>query len=265
MLANFIQNSGVMRPNGSVAPFPEASGRSGRHQLRWGVYDQAHVPPQVPSTRHMGFRCDGCHVSNFRGVRFRCLNCPNFDYCSSCHAQRHELNPPHPRDHTFEEIRVPLSPVVTEAQLADLLNRGFIRVARSFRPDMAPTLSNDQVAWWLADNKRLVSIDQMIASDPEWTCSICSEGVEAEADHGWVVQICGPPPTWDGHAADAQARANSKETQRRGEGETAGEDSELYQVNDLHEQRHVYHEGCLRRWLLTRNSCPICRRAPVVE
>lgn len=46
--------------------------------------------------------------------------------------------------------------------------------------------------------------------------------------------------------------------------EAAREAARERSVTRLDPQGHVYHEMCLRRWLVKRNSCPVCRRTPVV-
>eukprot|EP00913_Durusdinium_trenchii_P001910 g1768.t1 len=56
-------------------------------------------------------------------------------------------------------------------------------------------------------------------------------------NNGWLVRIC------RGDEADSNEACGGRP------GEIDG---------------HMYHEGCLRRWLMKRNSCPVCRRSPVV-
>ena len=41
-------------------------------------------------TTHMNITCDKCHTSNFKGRRFKCLVCPDFDLCEKCeHSHIH--------------------------------------------------------------------------------------------------------------------------------------------------------------------------------
>jgi len=48
---------------------------------------------------HYGYTCDGCKSSPIIGTRYKCLTCPNFDFCLKCvEKQKHEDN------HTFEAI-----------------------------------------------------------------------------------------------------------------------------------------------------------------
>jgi hypothetical protein len=37
---------------------------------------------------HHGFNCDGCKKSNFTGVRNKCLECEDFDFCEDCHKNK---------------------------------------------------------------------------------------------------------------------------------------------------------------------------------
>jgi len=111
-------------------------------------------------------------------------------------------------------------------------------------------LTKEDIAWWLADDRHLADVDELAAQDPPWSCSICSEGVEAEAIHGWPVRICGSDET-DGTSSSStssdQAASSTAETRPK---------------RPL--DGHFYHEGCLGQWLLKKNSCPVCRRCPIV-
>ena len=37
--------------------------------------------------KHYGIHCDGCDKSNFSGKRFKCNQCPDFDFCGDCHQK----------------------------------------------------------------------------------------------------------------------------------------------------------------------------------
>jgi len=48
---------------------------------------------------HYGFACDGCNQYPLVGVRYRCEQCADFDFCAKCH-QKGE----HDKTHTFKTI-----------------------------------------------------------------------------------------------------------------------------------------------------------------
>nr|CAG8461547.1 4286_t:CDS:10 [Entrophospora candida] len=54
---------------------------------------------------HPGIRCDGCEKLII-GVRFKCANCPNFDFCGNCEAS--PLNT-HDITHIFLKVKFPVS------------------------------------------------------------------------------------------------------------------------------------------------------------
>jgi len=226
----------------------------------------------------VGVICDGCRIRDFAGVRYRCLRCRDFDLCAACHTQRGTLHPGHP----FEAIRTPRPSV--PAVLADFMARAASRTVVAFigmgleESEERSGLDDACISWWLAGDRRLVGIDQMALEDPSWCCPICSEGVEAESSSGWVVQICGntgpshnttaasgtesataDDPSTNAARTDPMPDTNVSHGDVAVNGETA--------VADHMAERgkgHVYHEACLRKWLLKRNSCPVCRRSPVV-
>lgn len=37
---------------------------------------------------HFGITCDGCKKHEFTGVRYKCDQCQNFDFCQSCYEKR---------------------------------------------------------------------------------------------------------------------------------------------------------------------------------
>lgn len=110
-------------------------------------------------------------------------------------------------------------------------------------------LDDTQVSWWLAGDDRLADANRVAKEDPSWTCPICSEGLEAEGAHGWLVRICNPseskPPSAVSSPTSKSASPEVVKQAPSSEG-------------------HLYHEGCLRRWLLKKNACPVCRRTPVI-
>jgi len=49
---------------------------------------------------HYGVTCDGCGVVPIKGVRFKCLVCPNYDLCGPCEAKN-----THPSSHTLLKLK----------------------------------------------------------------------------------------------------------------------------------------------------------------
>lgn len=62
---------------------------------------------------HVGIRCDGCYPEDktkskdIIGVRFVCLDCKNFDLCSSCEQKGVEIGD-HRRSHNMGKIKKPV-------------------------------------------------------------------------------------------------------------------------------------------------------------
>ncbi|TCD64312.1 hypothetical protein EIP91_004259 [Steccherinum ochraceum] len=60
----------------------------------------------APGKIHNGTDCDGCEQSPLRGVRFRCIQCTDFDFCRSCLSNPSVLEK-HNIDHKFWPINEP--------------------------------------------------------------------------------------------------------------------------------------------------------------
>lgn len=52
---------------------------------------------------HRGITCDGCQVGPIVGVRYKCTQCYDFDFCEKCEAKGE-----HPKDHIFKKIKEPI-------------------------------------------------------------------------------------------------------------------------------------------------------------
>jgi hypothetical protein len=63
--------------------------------------------PSEPIVRHFGITCDGCDQENIIGDRFKCADCPNFDYCGTC-FNTEELRKSHGESHKFVKIDKPV-------------------------------------------------------------------------------------------------------------------------------------------------------------
>lgn len=76
--------------------------------LRGLLYYIAENDAKRKAYEHRGVNCEDCGVMPIRGVRWHCLNCPDFDLCSSC-----ETNARHPKTHVFAKIKIPV-PVLSQ-------------------------------------------------------------------------------------------------------------------------------------------------------
>eukprot|EP00927_Polykrikos_kofoidii_P056350 TRINITY_DN50491_c0_g1_i1.p1 TRINITY_DN50491_c0_g1~~TRINITY_DN50491_c0_g1_i1.p1 ORF type:complete len:411 (+),score=77.63 TRINITY_DN50491_c0_g1_i1:148-1233(+) len=200
-----------------------------------------HHSHRMPNQTNFGVICDACQARDFPGVRYRCCTCLDYDLCSDCYPQRQSFHP----DHQFEALRPGLMPTVFTV----------VEINLEEEAEVDTGLTEAQVAWWLADQRRLACFSGLSSQDPPWSCPICSEGLEAEHCHGWVVRICDEKCD-DTSAADAAGET----TALGGENKT----SPKTEAVDDRTDGHTYHETCLRRWLVLKNACPVCRRSPVV-
>ncbi|XP_017007179.1 uncharacterized protein [Drosophila takahashii] len=73
---------------------------------------------------HRNICCDGCQRRDFRGRRFRCLRCVNFDLCGDCYDQRLETQD-HRFDHPMQLILDPsedLSSFLLNGQVPEIVH-----------------------------------------------------------------------------------------------------------------------------------------------
>jgi len=326
----------------SAERFLERYGENSRERPREAISRAPRIHHHRPSSRHIGVICDGCNIRDFTGIRYRCQVCRDYDLCAACYSQRGQLHETHP----FEAIRTPRSQV--RRLISDLMSRAanqtvisIIEIGIEEGFSEQPTgLDDDAVAWWLANERRLVDVDSLIEQDPAWTCSICAEGLEVEGENGWVVGICGtstceedptavadpPLPSASSHRPSAPDAAEPTGSQHVVTHEmvpsdspctsyhlvpiaapdvpnaiddglvdgpealddalmvasadappalpeaVAGDASSDGQAKECKDEKgkassaegHIFHEGCLRRWLIKKNSCPVCRSSPVI-
>ena len=55
---------------------------------------------------HHCYICDGCEMRPIKGIRYHCKNCPDFDFCENCYA-----NKKNEHKHVFEAIKKPIDPM----------------------------------------------------------------------------------------------------------------------------------------------------------
>lgn len=82
-------------------------------------------------TIHEGIRCDGCKISPVIGDRYKCVICPDFDYCSNCES-RNEHN------HPFIKISNP-----EQAKMFDNKNNEFALLSDSFSKSLSAQNLNE--------------------------------------------------------------------------------------------------------------------------
>ncbi|KAJ3128610.1 hypothetical protein HK100_009089 [Physocladia obscura] len=115
---------------------------------------------------HRGVTCNHCGAQPIRGIRYHCLNCPDYDLCDSCE----NLGDVHTKTHAFIKIRIPLAPH------ANLRGTG--------APVMYP---GKEIVTWNRDEEvqKLVNISHF-------------EAVEIQALFEQFLSLATIPPTADG-------------------------------------------------------------------
>lgn len=76
--------------------------------LRGLLYYIAEEDAKRKAYEHRGIHCEECRNMPIRGIRWHCLNCPDFDLCAAC-----EMHTVHPKTHVFAKIKIPL-PVLSQ-------------------------------------------------------------------------------------------------------------------------------------------------------
>lgn len=76
--------------------------------LKGLLYHIAETDAKRKAYEHRGITCEECGEYPIKGIRWHCLNCPDFDLCSTC-----EANTGHQTTHVFVKIRIPL-PVLSQ-------------------------------------------------------------------------------------------------------------------------------------------------------
>lgn len=251
-----------MRPRGSRPRFmPNRIRTADDLPNRFRLSDELEQGTRIPH-QHVGVICDGCNVRDFSGTRYRCTTCPDYDLCSACHDRHSEIHP----EHSFVAIQTPSRPLratipnISRGARQTLL--AIIEVGMEALQERN-SLRETDVAWWLAQDQCLVDEKAMIDIDPTWSCLICCEGLDALDENGWVVSICGNSVSsaQDGAACISADAGGLTITDGGSDGDCNDDDKSKRPSSSA---SHIFHEGCLRRWLLKNNSCPVCRRKPII-
>ena len=64
---------------------------------------------------HRGINCKNCNSTPIHGVRYKCINCVNYDLCETCEALQQ-----HPKTHLFLKLRIP-TPAYTNSKKPEAL------------------------------------------------------------------------------------------------------------------------------------------------
>ena len=89
----------------------------------------------IPS--HQGILCDGCKSDPILGIRWRCMECNEYDLCDSCHDSG-----AHPAEHHMLKIEDP-----ADTEYIDDVVRDGVVVTGSYRPTVLqkPEGDDDEV------------------------------------------------------------------------------------------------------------------------
>ena len=61
---------------------------------------------------HRGITCNSCGQTPVKGIRYKCLNCEDYDTCSDClEHDKHNVQ------HAFARIVIPIPPLTNPRQL----------------------------------------------------------------------------------------------------------------------------------------------------
>lgn len=55
---------------------------------------------------HFGVNCDGCQAHSFKGRRYKCEQCNDFDYCEGCYKAWQSNPSTHTKDHAFKQVQL---------------------------------------------------------------------------------------------------------------------------------------------------------------
>jgi hypothetical protein len=87
---------------------PESEKMEPSQGLKGLIYHIAETDAKRKAYEHRGIHCEGCGEQPIRGIRWHCLNCPDFDLCTTCEADNDHI-----KTHVFAKIKIPL-PVLSQ-------------------------------------------------------------------------------------------------------------------------------------------------------
>lgn len=86
----------------------DAANKEPSQGLRGLLYYIAEEDAKRKAYEHRGICCEECGEQPIRGIRYHCLNCPDYDLCAMCEA--HTM---HQKTHVFAKIKIPV-PVLSQ-------------------------------------------------------------------------------------------------------------------------------------------------------
>lgn len=95
--ADYDSDGNETEVDASFAPTPAAE-----PELKRLVYHIASGQAEQEVIVHRGVICSVCRVSPVRGIRYKCLNCVDYDLCPTC-----ETKDPHTSTHLLVQIKIP--------------------------------------------------------------------------------------------------------------------------------------------------------------
>jgi len=89
---------------GPPAPIHEPT-RMIRHDSGRTAPTSTRLPEKITTDKHPGVNCDGCNKPVGDKVRFKCLDCADFDLCATCEGSNAIANHHFDGKHLFAKIR----------------------------------------------------------------------------------------------------------------------------------------------------------------
>ncbi|PVG03041.1 hypothetical protein CPB86DRAFT_779929 [Serendipita vermifera] len=145
-------------------------------------------PSNEPTpVKHMSVTCDGCETNPIIGVRHKCLDCPDFDYCDTCMVDKIEEHKNTFGDHEFIPLHTPGKVVIHVRPMRNHVNTPVANEAAAATP-ASPNRTVHNATCNLCLN-RIVGMRFKCLECPDYdTCESCYTGIvgEQHPDHAFV-------------------------------------------------------------------------------
>ena len=234
---------------------------------------------------HYGIVCDGCGISPILGRRYKCSDCDDYDLCTDCYTSRNDL---HDEEHSY---------IVLSPPSAERLIRRTPRSLRSTRYHCAvcdlhytsrtssastycPGCGNASEALQEYESmstlrpsrpagRHMPSIDDIEAVLYELRqlqMALAARGTELEDAIRRALVESSKPIGATEEALEQLVSISLRPDNLKFESMCAicHDDLNLNEEASLLPCDHFFHGECVKRWLRTNNSCPVCR-CPIPE